>query len=336
MTRIAMTVVVAAVFAAPAPALAWELFDSPNPAVERGNERYAEEDFEGALGAYDDAARQLPSEPGVALNRGLALLRLGQSARAREAFVQATEPPATDDVRADAYYDLGLSFFYQGDEAATASEHEQAQRHFREAADAFRRSLRARPGDRDTGWNLELALRRLQEQQQAQEEQEQQEQQEQEDEQDQEGEQDEENQEQEQGQEGEDDEQQQGDDEEQQDDSEDPQQPDQEPGDETPDDQNQPGDDEEQQAPNDEEGDRQREQEQDADDRPGDPDEGADPSQSQQPRETSREGADQDAEALPEHVARALDALQDGEENLERHRARVRGQRENRRVIRDW
>ena len=42
----------------------------------------------------------------------------------------------------------------------------------REAADAFRRSLRARPGNRDAAWNLELALRRIREQEEQQQQQE--------------------------------------------------------------------------------------------------------------------------------------------------------------------
>ncbi|MFN9811925.1 MAG: hypothetical protein ACK6CU_20080 [Deltaproteobacteria bacterium] len=40
--------------------------------------------------------------------------------------------------------------------------------------------------------------------------------------------------------------------------------------------------------------------------------------------------------SLPPDQERVLDALQEGEENLERARARARGQRERRRPTQDW
>ena len=172
-------------FVVAARAHAWDPFLVENEHVQAGNERMAANDAAGALTHYDRAARELPNEAGVHLNRGLALLEAGDLDRAREAFLLATEPPAPADVRADAYYDLGLAFYRQADAAAREQNHEEAQRLFREAADAFRQSLRIRPGNDDAGWNLELALRRIREQQeqQRQQEQEQQEQEQQEQEQ---------------------------------------------------------------------------------------------------------------------------------------------------------
>ena len=41
-------------------------------------------------------------------------------------------------------------------------------------------------------------------------------------------------------------------------------------------------------------------------------------------------------DALPQEHRRVLDALQDGEDNLERHRARSRAAQERRRVEQDW
>ncbi|MDH5493084.1 MAG: hypothetical protein OEY14_14110, partial [Myxococcales bacterium] len=150
-------------------ARAWEPLRAANGHVERGNRRMAEEDPAGALEAYDAAARELPSEAGVHLNRGVALLASGDHARAREALLLATEPSAPAELRGAAYYDLGLSFYREGDRLALEEDHQGAQDQFREAADAFRRSLRAAPGNRDAAWNLELALRRIQEQQEQQE-----------------------------------------------------------------------------------------------------------------------------------------------------------------------
>ncbi|MCU0677344.1 MAG: hypothetical protein MUE69_31710 [Myxococcota bacterium] len=149
---------------------------------ERGNERLRANDANGALQSYDRAARALPNEAGVQLNRGLALLAANDLAQAREALLRATDPQAPRELRADAYYDLGLAFYREGDALAATEDHQGAQAQFREAVDAFRRSLRLRPGDRQTAWNLELALRRIREEQERQEQQEQ-EQQEQQDQQ---------------------------------------------------------------------------------------------------------------------------------------------------------
>lgn len=137
---------------------AW--FRSRNADIEAGNERLRKKDAAGALTRYDAAARRLPSSPGVHLDRGLALLAQKKYAPARQALLLATEPPASAQLRADAYYNLGLAFLHEQNPA--------------EAVDAFRRALQARPGDQNAAWNLELALRRLQEEKKKKEEQRQQ------------------------------------------------------------------------------------------------------------------------------------------------------------------
>ncbi|MGB5220669.1 MAG: hypothetical protein WBN60_06550, partial [Polyangiales bacterium] len=56
----------------PATALAWSPLRAENPNVKRGNELMAQEQYADALEAYDSAARELPEDRGVQLNRGLA------------------------------------------------------------------------------------------------------------------------------------------------------------------------------------------------------------------------------------------------------------------------
>jgi hypothetical protein len=305
---------------------AWDPFIAPNAHVEEGNRAMAQQDHQGALGSYDQAARELPSEAGVHLNRGLALLAGEQLDRAREALLLATDASAGTDVRADAYYDLGLSFYREGDVAANETDHESAQQMFREAADAFRRSLRARPRNRDAAWNLELALRRIREQEQAQQEQEERERQEQEEQEQQEG----ENQDGEggepdqQGEEGDDENapDEQGDQQEQQD------QDDSEEGDQSGDD----GEGEDGENDQGEEEPAEPEEQGGQDQQPSEPqDEGEGPDQ-QQPEE----GSEAEGQQLPGHVERVLDALQESEENLERYRARARARRERRQPTMDW
>ena len=314
----ATIIVLCLAWVAPAsPAQAWDPFISKNRNVEHGNEAMAEGDHTGALSRYNDAARELPSEAGVQLDRGLALLASGNLDDARQALLAATEPPASPEIRADAFYDLGLAFYVQGDQVAGQDDHENAQRLFREAADAFRRSLRARPGDRNTAWNLELALRRIQEEQEEQEQQEQNEDEEQ--------------------------------NEENRDDSQEDQGSD---GDENNDDggdDSQPSDDpqeeQQQEEPQDsqqgQDGEDERQEDQNQGDEPSSERDGQDePSQGdgESPAGDSPEdqGQGSEGEPLPDDVARVLDALQNSEESLERLRARSRARRENRRPTKDW
>ncbi len=150
-------------------ARAWDPLHTPNPDIAEGNARMAAGNPEGALEAYDEAARRLPDDPRVALNRGLALMAMGDLDAAGEALSRAGQDSSDDAIRAAAFYDLGLAHYRTGDELAGAEDHEQARERFQSAADALRASLRARPGNRDAAWNLELALRREQEQQEEQE-----------------------------------------------------------------------------------------------------------------------------------------------------------------------
>lgn len=137
-----------------------------NSDVDRGNEALNKGDAKGALEAYNRAARALPEAPGLALNRGIAQLKQGDYAKAREALLAATVPNASKDVRADAYHNLALSFYREADGLAGQNQHAEAQKLFREAVDAAKRSLHLRPSDPNTAWNLELAARRMREEEQ--------------------------------------------------------------------------------------------------------------------------------------------------------------------------
>lgn len=309
MNRIAFTgLVVLATFAAafPATAFAWEwrdLLRSNNGNVEDGNERLRAGDHQAALTAYDAAAKELPSEGGVHLNRGLALLAAGDLPKARESLLRATEPPATADVRAAAYYNLGLAFYREGDARAGEDDHKEAQAMFRESADALKRSLRLVPGNRDAAWNLELAMRRIRDEQEKQRQQDEQEKQEKQEQQEQNQDQNSENQ----------------------------QDQDSEDGEQSPEDgqpkQQQPQDGDENQSGNEEEKQDQPEQQEGEKPQP----------EEQNPQDQdSQQAEEQPQEAMPREAERALDALQQGEENLERMRARQRAGRERRAPSKDW
>ncbi len=306
-------------------AYAWDWLRSENGHVRDGNEALAAGDAQAAQAEYDRAAAELPNEPGVQLDRGLALLAQDQHDTAREAFLRATEPPAPRETRAAAHYDAGLSFYREADAAATAGDHDNARDLFGQAAEQFRQSLRQVPGNRDAGWNLELALRRETEEEEEQEREEQEQQQQDQQQQDQ----------QEQDQ-------QDGDQQEQDQQEGDQQEQDQQEGDEQQQDQEgQQGDEQEQ----DQEGQQGDEQQQDQEGQQGD--EQQEEGQGQRGQEDQQQGqgdqqpSDEETSgtmerSLPPDQERVLDALQDSEENLERARARARGQRERRRPAQDW
>lgn len=346
-------------------AQAWDWFRAENGNVREGNERLRANDATGAQRSYELAARELPSEPGVHLDRGLALLAQDEHDKAREAFLLATEPPAPAAIRAAAYYDLGLAFYRQADAAATAAgadavaqggaipggpaplpgappgaptgaapaggapapqaDHREAQRLFREAADGFRRSLRIVPGNRDAAWNLELALRRLREEEEAQRQEDEQRRAEQEQQQQQQDQQQAQNDPNAPPQDGQQGDQQQQDQQQQQPQQGDQQQQDQQQrGDQQQQDQQAQNDPSQQQDQQQQQQDQQQQQQQ-----PGEQN-GDQGGQREQGQESPR------GDGLPGDVARVLDALQDGEDNLERYRARARALRENRAPAQDW
>ena len=306
---------------ASAEARAWEPFRRENPEVARGNRALERGDSKAALEAYDAAASRLPESAGLQLNRGLAMLAAGKLPDARKALLKATEPPASASLRSAAYYNLGVAFFREGETLADQNDAQGAQRSFHEAVDSFKRALRAKPGERDAAWNLEVARRRLQEEREKQEKQEREKQ---------EQEQQEREQQEQQDQDGQDPSQ----------DGEEPSPDGQEPSQKGQDPSPDPG-----QAEQDEPEPAQQdsgdgpEASKGAEEEPK-PDD-SQPDSSKPDREPGPEGPqgasdDGPSSALPEHGRRLLDHLQEGEESYQQLRARTRGAREKRRVEKDW
>jgi Ca-activated chloride channel family protein len=289
-------------------ARAWEWFRSQSSAIERGNEALAKGQHQEALEAYDQAARELPNDPAVQLDRGLALLGLDKLGEAREAFRRAGAASAPKDVRGPALYDLGLAFMKEADMAGQAEDLDGANKMLQESIDAFRGSLRARPNNPDAAWNLELAKRRLVDNEQKREQKKKDEEEKKKDQQEQDKDKDPQNK--------------------------DPDQPSQQPdaGSNEAGDAGTP-------KPEDEPGDQGDKGEQDAGQPEPEPQEGqgdaGEPPPQQEPEEQKPQ-PQPEANELPEHMKRALDALEAGEENLEKQRARQRARQRPRRIEKDW
>jgi len=127
----------------------FEPLRSRNGDVEQGNALLKAGNAEEALKHYDKAVAALPADPGAHFDRGAALYALSRFDEAGQEFLRATE--AKDGaLKAQAFYNLGNAFFKK--------------EKFKEAIEAYTRALALDPRDQRAKWNLEIALRKQQEQ----------------------------------------------------------------------------------------------------------------------------------------------------------------------------
>lgn len=122
---------------------------------EKGNRAHRKMEYADAVSRYRQA---LPKggTPRLHYNLGTSLLRLGESEEARGELAEALQAQDPD-LRLRAFYNLGNAY------AADATDDAQATERARATVDAYRRALQLDPGNQDAKWNLELALRRLEE-----------------------------------------------------------------------------------------------------------------------------------------------------------------------------
>ena len=137
-------------------AWSFDLFRHENRNVRNGTVELASKKYDKALEKLDAAARNLPGDAGVQLDRGMALYGLKRYEEARQAFLAASTPDSPTERRSMAYYNLGNVHFKLNE--------------FQDAIESYRHALRLKPGDKDAAYNLELAKRRLEEEKKKQEE----------------------------------------------------------------------------------------------------------------------------------------------------------------------
>lgn len=119
-----------------------------------GNRAYRRGDYVKAVERYRGAIQRRGSTPRLQYNLGTALLQLGEWEAARERLSEAVQAQSPE-LQSRAFYNLGNAL--AGDPSAVTAET------LRAAIRAYRRSLLLDPERADTRWNLELAMRRLQE-----------------------------------------------------------------------------------------------------------------------------------------------------------------------------
>jgi Ca-activated chloride channel homolog len=141
-----LLVLAAFVLSAPAGARA----DSVAAKNREGNRLFAEGKYREAEKAYGEAQGKAPLRPELLYNSGNALLKQKNYDAAVQSLRQSIAR-GDRSLQARAWYNIGDAQFEAG--------------RYRESADAFIQSLRIDPSDHDTKYNLELALRKLKEQQ---------------------------------------------------------------------------------------------------------------------------------------------------------------------------
>ena len=242
---------------------------------EAGNAAFAEQDYARAVEKYQEAVVADPELAAPVYNTASALYR--QEAYDQvPAALQVAMTNADEILTQQSHYNLGNSLFKAEDYAG--------------AVEAYKEALRFDPQDLDAKVNLELALRKLQEQEQQNQEQQEQDNQEQEN-QDQNQEQDQENQDQQEGQEQQNEQEQQGEQEQEQEQQE-QEGSEGEQNQENQDQQQEPG--EQDQEDEGQQGEQEQEQEQDQSREPeqADPQEGQDGEDPQDDPQDGEQGAD--------------------------------------------
>jgi tetratricopeptide (TPR) repeat protein len=129
----------------------------PHAQLRRGDDAYAKQRYKEAEKHYREAADLKYGNPQALYNLGNSLYQQGNWADAAVRFSQAANAADSNVERADALHNLGN---------AQLKQHK-----YKEAVQAYEQSLRLRPGDAGAKQNLQMAKKRLKEEQQKQQQQ---------------------------------------------------------------------------------------------------------------------------------------------------------------------
>ena len=131
----------------------WAQADEAASKNRAGNRLFEQGKYLDAERAYVEAQAEMPGRPELSYNLGNSLIRQKKYDQALQALRQAAGS-GDRDLQARSWYNAGNALFEAGD--------------FQNAAEAYVQALRLHPADRDAKHNLELALKKKQEQGQQQ------------------------------------------------------------------------------------------------------------------------------------------------------------------------
>jgi Ca-activated chloride channel homolog len=125
--------------------------DSVGSKNKTGNRLFEQGNYQEAEKAYLDAQARMPGKPELSYNLGNSLIKQKKYDQALQSLRLALSR-GDKALQANSWYNAGNALYDMGN--------------FRDSAQAFIQSLRLNPSDRDAKHNLELALKKMQEQQQ--------------------------------------------------------------------------------------------------------------------------------------------------------------------------
>ena len=152
------------------------------------NLAFEQGEYDKALGEYERVSTEVPERPEPDYNSANARYRLEDYEQAEEGLGRALQESYDvddEDLAVSTLFNLGNALFQMGENMAAVDQYGEAIGQYREAIEAYKQVLRDNPDDVEAKHNLELALRRIEEEEQQQQEQEQQQQQQQDQQQDQ-------------------------------------------------------------------------------------------------------------------------------------------------------
>jgi Ca-activated chloride channel family protein len=117
----------------------------------RGNQFFQQGKFEEAEKAYLEALASMPERPEISYNLGNSQIKQKKYDQALLSL-RASVSKGSSALQADSWYNVGNALYDMG--------------RYKDSAQAFIQSLRLNPADRDAKHNLELALRKMEEQKQ--------------------------------------------------------------------------------------------------------------------------------------------------------------------------
>ena len=122
--------------------------------LRKGDAEYDKEHYKDAEKHYRDAAELKYGDPLAQYNLGNALYQQGRWEDAATRFEQAVSAAPDNAFKADALHNLGNA--------------QLKQQKYKESVEAYQKSLRLRPGDAETKQNLQMAKKKLREEEQRQ------------------------------------------------------------------------------------------------------------------------------------------------------------------------
>lgn len=132
---------------------------STNSLIRSGNKSYDQQKYNQATDKYTAALSKEPNNEKAIFNQANAMYQLGEYEKAASYFDAISKQTKNLDVKSKAYHNLGNTFYKQSQ--------------FEKSVQAYKEALKINPSDKDTKYNLMMAMAKLKDDQQQQQKQDQ-------------------------------------------------------------------------------------------------------------------------------------------------------------------